>query len=286
MHKTLVFPLQNQAVHIANSFHVNLHLQPDNKLQLSSNQAWLNLEDFFPTGEPFLLSCSKHDFVLSVFPFFIFISGILFFSPIIIIMNKLVLNKFQQLELIFLLLTLHLGLSQSGRLSISINITESSGICINVLLTSWQSFGKRSWDLRSKGKKDCIIPYTGWIVRSCQVKPQVSFSTTKIWDKISTHKQVHISDNFAVLTASLLVPGRAHFQLGNKMFYCYLMDVELAQGVEVLSKIFYKAFKGSQEMYILVTGAWTLWKVIQTLLNKLVRVPNKRESCKLLITVG
>jgi len=51
-------------------------------------------------------------------------------------MNKLVLNQFQQLELIFLLLTLHLGLSQSGRLSISINITESSGICINVLLTS------------------------------------------------------------------------------------------------------------------------------------------------------
>lgn len=39
MHKTLVFPLQNQAVHIANSFHVNLHLQPDNKLELSSNQA-------------------------------------------------------------------------------------------------------------------------------------------------------------------------------------------------------------------------------------------------------
>lgn len=39
MHKTLVLPLQNQAVHIANSFHLNLHLQPDNKLELSSNQA-------------------------------------------------------------------------------------------------------------------------------------------------------------------------------------------------------------------------------------------------------
>lgn len=33
---------------------------------------------------------------------------------IIIIMNKLVLNQFQQLELIFLLLTLHLSLSQRG----------------------------------------------------------------------------------------------------------------------------------------------------------------------------
>lgn len=120
-------------------------------------------------------------------------------------MNKLVLNQFQQLELIFLLLTLHLGLSQSGRLSISINITESSGICINVLLTSWQSFGTRSWDLRSKGKKDCIIPYTGWIVRSCQVKPQVSFPTAKIWDKIPTHKQVHTSDNFA--KSLWLAPG-------------------------------------------------------------------------------
>lgn len=155
MHKTLVFPLQNQAVHIASSFHVNLHLQPDSKLELSSNQAWLNLEDFFPTGEPFLLSCSKHDFVLSVFPPPPFFFNFYFRNSfiIIIIMNKLVLNQFQQLELIFLLLTLHLGLSQSGRLSISINITESSGICINVLLTSWQSFGTRSWDLRSKGKK-------------------------------------------------------------------------------------------------------------------------------------
>lgn len=138
------------------------------------------------------------------FLFYFYFMNSFFPLIIIIIMNKLVLNQFQQLELIFLLLTLHLGLSQRGGLSISINITESSGICINVLLTSWQSFGTCSWDLRSKRKKDCIIPYIGWIVRSCQVKPLISFSTTKIWDRLSTHKQVHVSDNFA---KSLLLPS-------------------------------------------------------------------------------
>lgn len=232
-HKTLVFPLQKQAVHIANSFHVNLHLQPDNRLELSSNQAWLNLEDFFPTGEPFPLSRSKHDFVLSLFPFFIFIPGF-FFPLIIIIMNKLVLNQFQQLELIFLLLTLHLGLSRSGRLSISINITESSGICINVLLTSWQSFGTSSWDLRSKGgKKACIIPYPGRIVRSCQVKPQVSFPTTKIRDKISTPKQVHGSDN---LSQSLPLASERACSWKRKLFNCYLAMWEVLR-CQILHKV-------------------------------------------------
>lgn len=145
-------------------------LQPDNKPELSSNQAWLNSEDFFPTGEPVLISCSKCDLVHFVSPpprlpiFNVgnsFSVAIISINVVVVVVKLIFKNQFQQLKLIFLLRSLHPGLSQSGRFSISINITESSGICINVLLTSWQASGIYSWDLRSKGwGEGCGLPYT------------------------------------------------------------------------------------------------------------------------------
>lgn len=60
------------------------------------------------------------------------------------------------------------------------------------------------------------------------------------------------------------------------MFFCYLMAVELSQGLEVLRcKIFYQVLTGSQEVCSSVTGLWALWKAIRTLLNKSESVSNK-----------